>query len=41
MFGVAIQEALDAGREALPQDVALAIIMESAIPMSKVDLAAA
>jgi hypothetical protein len=39
LFGVAIQEALDAGREALTQDVALAIIMESAILMSKVDLA--
>lgn len=41
MFGIAIQEALDAGKDALPQDVALAIVMESAIPMSKVDLAAA
>lgn len=41
LFGVAIQEALDAGKEALPQDIALKIVMESAIPMSKVDLASA
>lgn len=41
LYGIAIQEALDAGKEVLPQAVALVIIMESAIPMSKVDLAAA
>lgn len=41
LFGIAIQEALDAGKQALPQDVALQIIMEAAIPMSKVDLAPA
>lgn len=40
LFGVAIQEALDAGKEALSPDIALKIVMESAIPMSKVDLAA-
>jgi hypothetical protein len=40
LFGVAIQEALDAGKEALPPDIAFKIVMESAIPMSKVDLAA-
>lgn len=40
MFGAAIQEALDAGKDVLAQDVMLTIIMESAIPMSKVDLAA-
>lgn len=41
LFGVAIQEALDAGKQAVSPDVALQIIMEAAIPMSKVDLAAA
>jgi hypothetical protein len=40
LFGIAIQQALEAGRNALPQEVALVIIMKSAIPMSKVDLAA-
>lgn len=39
LFGIAIQEALDLGKDVLAPDIALLIIMESAIPMSKVDLA--
>lgn len=41
LFAVAIQEAFDAGKEVLPPDIALKIVMESAIPMSKVDLVVA
>ena len=41
LFGVALQQALDAGRQVLSQELALQIIMEAAVPMSKVDLAAA
>lgn len=41
LFGIAIQEALDAGKNIVSQDNALQIVMEAAIPMSKVDLAAA
>jgi len=41
LFGVAIQEALDVGKQAVAPDVALLIVMEAAVPMSKVDLAAA
>lgn len=41
LFGVAIQEAIDAGIAVLAPDIALLIVMESAIPMSKVDLATA
>jgi hypothetical protein len=40
-FGVAIQKALDASKDVLAPDVALTIVMESAIPMSKIDLASA
>ena len=39
LFGLAIQEAIYAGREALNPGLAARIVMESAIPMSKVDLA--
>lgn len=38
LFGFALQEALDAGKQAVAQDVALRIVMEAAVPMSKVDL---
>lgn len=41
LFGIAIQEALDAGKQTISPGEALQIIMESAIPMSKVDLATA
>ncbi len=41
LFGVAIQEALDAGKQVLSSEIALQIVMEAAIPMSKVDLAMA
>lgn len=39
LFAMAIQEAFDMGKDALPPNIALLIVMESAIPMSKVDLA--
>lgn len=39
LFGAAIQEALAAAKQAISQELALQIIMESAVPMSKVDLA--
>ena len=41
LFGAALQQALDAGKPVLSQELALQIIMEAAVPMSKVDLAAA
>jgi hypothetical protein len=41
LFGLAIQQALDMGKDVLPNEEALQIVMECAIPMSKVDLAAA
>jgi hypothetical protein len=39
LYGLAIQEAIDAGKGAIDPGLALKIVMESAIPMSKVDLA--
>lgn len=39
LYGLAIQEAIDAGKNAIDPTLALKIVMESAIPMSKVDLA--
>ncbi|MCK9608641.1 MAG: hypothetical protein M0R33_19540 [Methylomonas sp.] len=39
LYGLAIQEAIDAGKSALDPHLALKIVMESAVPMSKVDLA--
>jgi hypothetical protein len=39
LYGFAIQEAIDAGKGAIEPGLALRIVMESAIPMSKVDLA--
>jgi hypothetical protein len=39
LYGLAIQESIDAGRSAIDPALALKIVMESAIPMSKVDLA--
>lgn len=39
VYGFAIQEAMDMARNAIPPHVALAIVMESAVPMSKVELA--
>jgi hypothetical protein len=41
MFGVAIQEALSFAKQDVSQEVALQIVMEAAVPMSKVDLEAA
>lgn len=41
VFGIAIQEAIDMCKNTLTPELALTIIMESAIPMSKVDLTAA
>lgn len=41
LFGAALQQALEAGRQVLSLELALQIIMEAAVPMSKVDLAAA
>lgn len=38
LFGFALQEALRLSREVLPPELALQIVMESAVPMSKVDL---
>lgn len=38
LFGFALQEALRLSREVLPPEVALQIVMESAVPMSRVDL---
>ncbi len=39
LFSLAIQEAIDAGKGTIDPAFALKIVMESAIPMSKVDLA--
>jgi hypothetical protein len=39
LFSLAIQEAIAMGKSVIPPDLSLKIIMESAIPMSKVDLA--
>lgn len=39
LYGLAIQEAIDAGKGVIDPGLALLIIMESAIPMSKVDIA--
>jgi hypothetical protein len=38
LFGLSIQEAISAGRNVIDPGTALKIIMESAIPMSKVDI---
>ncbi|MSQ71883.1 MAG: hypothetical protein EXR27_11435 [Betaproteobacteria bacterium] len=40
VFGLAIQEAIVMGKQVLDPTLAVAIVMESAIPMSKVDLRA-
>ena len=39
LYGLAIQEAIFAAKEAIDPSLALRIVMESAIPMSKIDLA--
>jgi hypothetical protein len=39
LFGIAIQDAIVAGKEVIDPALALKIVMESAVPMSKVDLA--
>jgi hypothetical protein len=39
LYSLAIQEAIYAGKEAIEPGLAFRIVMESAIPMSKVDLA--
>lgn len=41
LFGLAVQEVMDMSKGVIAPDLALKIVMESAIPMSKVDLAAA
>lgn len=41
LLGLAIQEIMDMGKGVIAPDLALKIVMESAIPMSKVDLATA
>lgn len=38
LFGLAVQEAVYAGKEAIDPGVAFRIVMESAVPMSKIDL---
>lgn len=38
LFGLAVQEAVYAGKDAINPGVAFRIVMESAVPMSKVDL---
>jgi len=38
LYGLALQEAIDLGKSAIDPALALKIVMESAIPMSKVDL---
>jgi hypothetical protein len=40
VYSFAIQEAMDMAKNAIPPHIALAITMEAAIPMSKVDLSA-
>ncbi len=39
LYGMATQEAIILGKDAIPPALALSIVMESAIPMSKIDLA--
>jgi hypothetical protein len=39
LYGLAIQEAINAGKNMIDPALALTIVMESAVPMSKVDLA--
>jgi hypothetical protein len=39
LFGLSIQDAIDKGKSVIAPDLALRIVMESAIPMSKIDLA--
>ncbi|ASF47145.1 hypothetical protein [Methylovulum psychrotolerans] len=39
LYGLAIQEAIEAGKSVIDPSLALKIVMESAVPMSKVDLA--
>lgn len=41
LYGLAIQEAIDAGKGVIEPGLAARVVMESAIPMSKVDLARA
>lgn len=41
LFGLAAQEIMDMSKGVIAPDLALTIVMESAIPMSKVDLASA
>lgn len=38
LYGLAIQEAIVLGKDALAPELALNIVMESAVPMSKIDL---
>ena len=38
LYGLAIQEAMTAGKDVIDPNLAIVIVMESAIPMSKVDL---
>lgn len=38
LFGLAIQKAMVAAKDSLPPEMALRIVMESAVPMSKVEL---
>jgi hypothetical protein len=38
LFGLAIQQVMDMGKSVIKPDLALLIVMESAIPMSKIDL---
>jgi hypothetical protein len=41
LFGLSIQDAIEKGKSVIAPDLALKIVMESAIPMSKIDLASA
>lgn len=41
LYGLAIQEVIDMAKGIITPDLALTIVMESAIPMSKIDLASA
>ena len=41
LYGLAVQEIMDMGKGVIAPDLALKIVMESAIPMSKIDLASA
>jgi hypothetical protein len=40
LFGIAIQKAIIAGKDAISPDIAMSIVMETVIPMSKVELVA-